>query len=1438
MASLNYQLPPGAAYVFQRRGRAPNSGERIHGQNLIEQIQNTRERFNVPNSNPLDPDEFNPNGLNWGQLQREGRLLRNFECMQRMDTVNSSWEAFMIHPTNRIYNGFIEVYNINMLDTFLFMVIAARQDRDFVDADLGTLNLSTLIAFSARRLKYYWIDAPIINQNQRERHAQFFGDDPQKAFEFQPPGPRWMNAQASVLNYINHTKTARENGVPPSKMCINLFAPLGSQLVSEGGNFSHYIGGNASVNFGGVTGLRADGTPANRGDVFGQPMFMNPRTYGALRFELNAFNHVPFRHQYWTFTDMLSVDQFIDTRDEQVFAAIWRAVKEKCDSTMLPSDNLTVPFTCSWWQFIVTQIPRAGGGKKQLNKNGDFVDIFGMVCRSPKGDSENNCLLRCLKEVNTRYWQKSRGKLSMEVDFLTQGDGSLDKEVKKNFEGVRKILNIPMGTKIAYNDVDILQKLSDWYKVNFNILDEFGKEIQGWIYTGQARFGVSLVLYNGHYYYRIKSVNTETQLCFHCGKKYIYAHHCSLKRVAWFKNSKQAASMRYTVQKEFIKRNPNFDHQSYYKRNCQVVRDDGRTPHILNRQDTMMKYVLPLEEKLLLYYDFETFPLGSAKNLQVYAAGWYYDGKYYNSLGEGAMNCFIMFLTKLEPVDIIYEDSLKKGEMKSKRIPIKLVAWNGCKFDVSFILEYIIKSKDMNIKEKLKIGEKIVIHNGRILKVDIGEKLNVWDPMLMLDKCSLDKACEQFKIQGNKKAIFPHRIIMDYRTVFKRIRLDELNDPRYYFEDQLLNLEKSKWDEDKLEKEGIIPDRHGMYSLSDICQAYLKKDVMGMREVCMILKDIYLNHFGAYVFDFITLPSMAKTLWIDSNHWKYDILLPLDEDYDCFRGAIYGGHVDPIKRRFISPKFNLDVVKEIQYLEKDSIILNHGYHARDFKDDYSISEVDATSLYVSAMGSKLYPIGPPISTKKRVEYKMGIYYVKYKPNPWLIIPILPGRKKDGSLVWSLESGEGFYTSIDIDMAIECHYEIEIIHGVYWEECKPIFESWMDKTFKVKTLGREEKNKALANAGKLSGNATYGGLLQRDFNDDYIICHNREEAEEFSIKNHITLVRPIDEENDIYGLQGTRMKTTHGSPLHLGAFVLSYARQIMHKNLLRLDSSMKHPPNLMNRELAILSMKNTYYYTDTDSFWIDTKRKHVLELKEELGFLKDESDEKGVVVARWNPGNKDYANIYLLEQKDGSTKCYVDFKSKGVSHYKMKLGYYLAAMEGKSTEIELKDKIKRFLFRGPFMQTFHVDVKKTFNKTRFENRAMVNDQLNECDDGDFSLPYGHCLLINHRPNPKIIQAMVEEISLAKDLEEHPEEVEEDELTETESGESSSESDSIPDLVSDPENNYDQYTQISTQELNTSLEESEEDELEDPRPTKKARRKQVAKAFIDTTCSVER
>jgi hypothetical protein len=610
-----------------------------------------------------------------------------------------------------------------------------------------------------------------------------------------------------------------------------------------------------------------------------------------------------------------------------------------------------------------------------------------------------------------------------------------------------------------------------------------------------------------------------------------------------------------------------------------------------------------------------------------------------------------------------------------------------------------------------------------------------------------------------------------------------------------------------------------------------------MKEICDQMKNIYLEHFGAYIYDFLTMPSMAKTLWIDSNHWKYEILRPLDEDFDIFRGAIYGGHVDPIKRRFVSPKFDLDVIKEIHYLEKDSVILNHGYHAKDFAKDFSISEVDATSLYVSAMGSKLYPIGAPIFTKKRIDHKMGIYYVKYKPNPWLIIPVLPGRKKDGSLVWSLESGEGYYTTIDLDMALECHYEIEILHGVYWEDCKPIFESWMEKTFRVKTLGKTEKNKALANAGKLSGNATYGGLLQRDFNDEYIICRNREQAENFSLTNNITMVRPIDAENEVYGLQGTRMKTDHGSPLHLGAFVLSYSRQIMHKNLLRLDASMKHPPHLMNRELAMLSMKNTYYYTDTDSFWIDTKRKEVLELKEELGFLKDESDEKGVVVARWNPGNKDYANIYLLEEKDGTTKCYVDFKSKGVSHYKMKLGYYLAAMEGKSTEIELKDKIKRFLFRGPFMQTFHVDVKKTFNKTRFENRVMVDDQLNECDDGDFSLPYGHSLLINHRPNPKIIQAMVEENSLAKDLEEHPEE---EESEETESAESDTESDSIPALISDDEIDHNQYTQIATQDLNTTLEESEEslEEEELQQPTKRARRSQVARAFIDTSCSVEK
>lgn len=176
-----------------------------------------------------------------------------------------------------------------------------------------------------------------------------------------------------------------------------------------------------------------------------------------------------------------------------------------------------------------------------------------------------------------------------------------------------------------------------------------------------------------------------------------------------------------------------------------------------------------------------------------------------------------------------------------------------------------------------------------------------------------------------------------------------------------------------------------------------------------------------------------------------------------------------------------------------------------------------------------------------------------------------------------------------------------------------------------------------------------------------------------------------------------------------------------------------PPSLMNRSKCLRSMEMTYYYTDTDSMWLDSTLRHRFDrLGEELGMLKDESQKKKkgkvvgpLVLQRWNPGNKEYCNIYINPQNE----VFVSIKSKGISVNLMKLSSYINSFlneERRSTTVSMPNKIKSFNYQSAdkFMAVKSVNMTRTFCKTPYSSRVRCDKDLNEKWNGEWSLPYGH------------------------------------------------------------------------------------------------------------------
>jgi hypothetical protein len=1324
----------------------------------------TRDGYNDDNA-IITAEEFNPDLLSYEEMRHQ-RIGNTREAMNRLDTIYKT----TYRPVEAL-DGMLTIYNVNLKDEN-FAVLNPFMPEGV--ADPGVLDLASLTSYVARRVQYR-------NLGDQAGIHQVYGQHLHSARTL-PRGIHRTGANLNNMrNFINHPLTGSERATP-IRMSINWFAPIGVQRTTRGGDFEYFIGTDNQMGFRGAAGRKT--LPADAPHNIPLPDELDGQIVAQLDTEFMPVK--PYRHQYSTFAESIQMTENHSNTNNRMFAAIWRDTTQQLNLTM-GRESIQDPFTCGRIQIIVVRelaggvLGGASGSKtasfhshdewKNLagNKHEIHGEIFGYKVWSAPSRG-NNCFFYALKAVRKRYSNKdTQGKKMSEVKVKVLGViPNLDCKVS-DFKLIRMQGNLAQGVCVGVNDTKVLQAAADFFKIDFDILvldEDISLSIVKRVRTEEPVIECRLLLHDNHFFI-MKDLMTVPlrKYCTLCGRRYMYVHNCKTDRWAYkaYVLDKRKHTIRnISKRKKFLLREK-YKHEQMIKEkrfggyNVQKKYDEyqeaifanpGCSTKLKFQWDTMDK------DKMLLYFDFETYSLGENGAHKVYAVGYYYDGEYHEIFaGDSTLEKFIDVLDKLEPVKSEYPVTKKRTGLCVQ--PIKLIAWNGASFDFRFLVEYLTR----NPRKSLHPSQ-IVMNNNKILSVNFGTfkekpKLQTWDPIRFIST-SLATACADFKVKNNSKEIFPHKMITNENAINNFYSLEELNCEENYFDGDAKKVKDEPWTVEKMNDIGI-KNVNGKYSLKDVAKYYLKKDVLGMREIVLLFGNAVHDGFQANMTKYVTMPSMSKDLWMVHNKKCGDIWLPKSEKhYNAMCGAVYGGHVDVIKSRFKADGLDLTALlkdSEIHDVGNNYEIKSHGLKFDDFKDK-TMQEVDYTSLYVSAMYANDFPIGQPsdmtelqikhfndyLQRKAAKQDVFMIVKIKYKPNPWLITPILPSRGMGLGLEWNLEPGEGWYTCIDIAMALECHYEMEAIEGICWERKYPIYKDWMKKTYDMKAKGNAEKNPAMKAAGKLAGNACYGVMLQADIMEDFKFVKTKKELSEFLVDHDIggAFISGVGKDK-LTGIYGKKLNVEHKSPKHLGAFILAYARLLMHEQLKYLNPIILKSPSEMSWELCRQSMKDSYYYTDTDSFWINSNLIDRFPiLGEELGMLKDEAIKGGYVIARWNPGPKEYCNIMI--KPDNTVTCSI--KSKGISISHHRLIYFLKAMHDeiyvkkyglpmdRGTQIVVPNRIKVHGYKShdnPF-QVQNTTLMRTFHATPFTHRVKVNTNMEKEDEGEWSLPYGHILVL--------------------------------------------------------------------------------------------------------------
>lgn len=945
-----------------------------------------------------------------------------------------------------------------------------------------------------------------------------------------------------------------------------------------------------------------------------------------------------------------------------------------------------------------TETSSSGGCSKDRYSSKTFALSTDVTLRCRTFQSRNN---NCLFSAIKNYYDTDLNGMSVEV--------------------CRKHLKFPEGSMIHINDIHLVVK---YYNEKFNknngfvCFDESYKLVSHYNIPPTCTellctpYGnvIPLFLYKEHYY--LYEVISKIK-CKICGKKIVDnnmdSHVCSLSNIK-FKETHMKTYLADLI--PYFKEKYGEDNEllswdkteKCWSINMGKCDEDDRLK--INEIKDLMRFVdKPLNlvelgrvkkedegDTYCVFFDFEAFKVKDQHNKQMaYAVGYYLEAedKYESVYIDDIIHQF-------GDVATWFKEFIKRYAKYHEKDKIKLVAFNGCRYDFHLILEKMIKDNDQIY---------ITIGQGRILRLDF-DNVSVFDLNLFLPGFSLKKACEEFKISDvNKKGEFNH---------------DKINS----VEDAVTHKEE--------------------------CLEYMKRDVMSLYELFTIIRKLVIdvsttratkfskNGKKRVVTEFFNILNYITLSHCGYDLWRYiNTKLIRIPTYKCYSKYIapscHGGRTNPFQYEYKSK--HLDNVKKV-YLQcienhKDDLI-----YYKSLLDDKSIDKdqkkniekemmnkcfkelqdlygeikksmkdyivnCDVTSLYPAAMSGflkekgKLYiksvdekyeycvnfPLYPTnnifeisIDEKDSEEVKNNkineckkifdsglicISKIKFTAPKNISYPVLPTgefvgcTKRKVGVVWSLYDGEGYYNSIDIENALCCGYKIEFLgECVYWDGKSDVFSEYIDKFITMKNEAEKIGNDALRTICKLFMNSLYGKQLQHPIISETVIVHDIAEFDAFVKTHHL---EEFTFSNNILILTGDIIDADNKmtKPSQLGSLILAYSRRIMLYYMMVLD------PTLQNINKMVT-------YMDTDSAHI--KVEYISKLVEmgyfvtkenaQLGLFCSDIKNEGIILSEINLGPKSYMYEYL-DNKGlfNDTK-----KSKGIPSKLLKKDFYTNAKE--------------------------------------------------------------------------------------------------------------------------------------------------------------------------------
>ena len=666
-------------------------------------------------------------------------------------------------------------------------------------------------------------------------------------------------------------------------------------------------------------------------------------------------------------------------------------------------------------------------------------------------------------------------------------------------------------------------------------------------------------------------------------KLYLMGEHYYLFEPLTWNNCKGCGKMLLKKNTEHI---CNIKHLSYKQR--QINKDKSFITVQSIEEKNEMDY-----KKIMVFWDLETFQHEGEFNHKVYASGYYtgsdiINDKYYKMhYGKDAMN-------KTIDEFITYNNK-------------NICAYNGSGFDFYFLIDELTN-------RGVKVSN-LILSNGRLLSFCYGNNNKVSDLYLFI-MSSLDDACKDFKII-NGKSKFEHSLMKTWEDVEKY-------------------------------KNDVIP--------------YLQKDVFALTELYITFNKMMYQTEKVNINNYITLSHMGYEIW--ASKLKDYIEIPNDKKkYEIIRETIYGGRTLPMQKEFKSEFYDDILNKEMTYNEKDKC-----YNLKSTSDENLYKNIinsgnyifnaDASSLYPASMSgfelmeNIVYPVGKSrfsIDQKEEFENnKMGFYHISFTCPKDIRIAVLPRKKIDHlghkiGVEWSLLDGSGYYSSVDIQNALDNNYNVVFTKDkecLIWDETAKPFKDYITKFYKIKCDAEKESNDVKKSIAKLLMNSLYGKMLQNAIFTTSTIANDIFEFNKFNDDHVLTDFVILNENKLLLTGEKKDYEKCIKKPSQLGSFITAYSRKIMLFYMKAIDPTLK---------------TTVFTYTDTDSLHItgDAHKKlqalgYITTKKDaRLGLLCSDIKKEGIILREKNNAPKNYIYEYINENNQLHITNCSTYKCKGI-----------------------------------------------------------------------------------------------------------------------------------------------------------------------------------------------